>query len=242
MDITLKGAKGDMPVYVGVPDRPGPWPGVLVISDALGMTTDLHNQVDWLAGEGYLAAAPDLFYWGGRLRCLFTTMRQAMSGEGTTWRDFESVRNWLVDHEESTGRVGVIGFCLGGGFALTLATRGEYHAASSNYGGLTKEALAGLARACPIVGSYGALDRSLRKEPEQIASVLREHSIPFDVKVYPDAGHSFMNDHADSEVPRWSVIMGRFVASGYHAPSANDARRRIVDFFREHLRDPVIPD
>lgn len=240
MEIVLPGARGAMPVYTSGPDTSGPdtsgpVPGVLVISDALGMTTDLRNQVDWLAGEGFLAAAPDLFYWGGRLRCMFTTVRQAMVGEGPIYEDFSTVRSWLVEQPSSSGRVGVVGFCLGGGFALLLATRGNYHAASSNYGGLTKEALAGLARACPIVGSYGERDRSLRREPEQLATVLAEHSVPFDVKVYPGAGHSFMNDHVDSDTPLWSVIMGKFVGAGYHESSANDARRRVVAFFREHL-------
>ncbi|MGA9595338.1 MAG: hypothetical protein WBV06_04225 [Acidimicrobiia bacterium] len=55
------------------------------------MTTDLRSQVDWLAGEGFLAAAPDLYYWGGRMRCLFTTVREAMSGRGPIYEDFEAV-------------------------------------------------------------------------------------------------------------------------------------------------------
>lgn len=231
----LAGRRGEMPVYVGIPAGDGPWPGALVVSDALGMTTDLRNQVDWLAGAGYLAAAPDLHYWGGRMRCLFTTVRQAMSGRGTVYEDFETVRSWLVKHPSGNGRVGVIGFCLGGGFALLLATRGEYDVACSNYGGLTKEAMAGLARSCPLVGSYGGRDRSLRKVPGQIAAVLREHSVPFDIKVYPDAGHSFMNDHVDSEQPKWSVVMGKFASTGYLEPAAHDARERILAFFDEHL-------
>lgn len=235
MDINLSGQRGDMPVYVAEPDGPGPWPGVLVVSDALGMTTDLRNQADWLADAGFLTAAPDLFYWGGRMRCLFTTMRQALSGEGDVFTDFETTRQWLVGHEASTGKVGVVGFCLGGGFALTLAGSGGYQAASSNYGGLTKKALAGLAQSCPMVGSYGALDRGLKKEPEQISAVLEAHGIPYDMKVYPDAGHSFMNDHLDSEVPKWAVIMGKLSKSDYHEPSAMDARRRITSFFAEHL-------
>jgi carboxymethylenebutenolidase len=225
-----------MDVYVGVPENQGPWPGIVVVSDALGMTADLRNQVDWLASAGYLAAAPDLFYWGGRMRCLFTTIRQALSGEGEVFADFEVVRRWLLDHEDCSGAIGVVGFCLGGGFALLLAGSGGYDAASSNYGGLTKKALAGLANSCPIVGSYGQLDKGLKREPKQIADTLEANSIPYDVKVYADAGHSFMNDHLDSEVPKWAVIMGKLSASEYHEPSAMDARRRIIEFFSVHLR------
>lgn len=236
MELSLSGQRGAMGVYVGEPEGQGPWPGVLVVSDALGMTTDLRSQVDWLAEAGYLAAAPDLFYWGGRMRCLFTTMRQALSGEGQVFGDLDVVRRWLLDHAQSTGSVGVIGFCLGGGFALLLAGTGGYDAASSNYGGLTKKALAGLANSCPIVGSYGQLDRGLRKEPKQIADALDANEVPYDVKVYAGAGHSFMNNHVESEVPKWALIMGKLAASEYHEPSALDARRRILEFFNAHLR------
>jgi len=224
-----------MPAYARIPEGEGPWPAVLVISDALGMTADFRSQVDWLAAAGHVVIAPDLYYWGGGRRCLFTAVRQAMSGKGTVYRDFETARSWLLDHPACDGRVGVVGFCLGGGFALTLAGRGGFPAVAGDYGGLTKRALIGLARECPIVGSRRDRHPDLRKVPGQIASVLREHSIPFDIKLYPDAGHSFMNDHAASQVTKWSVVMGRFVASGYDEPSDHDARDRIVAFFDEHL-------
>lgn len=162
-------------------------------------------------------------------------MRQAASGEGDVYEDFETVRTWLVDHQETNGKVGVVGFRLGGGFALLLAGMDGYGAAAANYGGLTKGALAALAKSCPIVGSYGELDKGLRKEPETIARVLGEQGIPYDVKVYPGAGHSFMNDHLEAEAPTWSIIMGKFVHSEYHEPSAMDARQRIVTFFDRHL-------
>lgn len=89
--VTIDGARGEMPVYVAKPAGDGPWPGVLVISDALGMTTDLRNQTDWLADEGYFAVAPDLYYWGGRIRCMFTAMRQFTAGEGEIFDDLAAV-------------------------------------------------------------------------------------------------------------------------------------------------------
>lgn len=225
-----------MPVYVATPDSPGPWPGVVVISDALGMTTDLRNQADWLASEGYLAAAPDLYYWGGRLRCMFTAMRQAVAGDGEYFDDFHTVRDWLVSQDECSGSVGVIGFCMGGGFALLLAPSGDYDAASVNYGSLPRDAMKFLADACPIVGSYGAKDISLRKAPRLLGDVLVANDVAHDIEVYPEAGHAFLNDHPRDETPAWALISGAIVRSGYHHDSAVDARQRITSFFGDHLR------
>lgn len=225
-----------MPLYVAQPAGPGPWPGVLVIHDALGMTTDLRRQADWLASEGYLAAAPDLYYRGSRTRCLFRVVRAFVKRTGEAFEDLDAARRWLAQRTDCTGRIGVVGFCLGGGFALLLAADQRYDAASVNYGTVPDDADLLLAGACPIVGSYGARDISLRHAPQRLEHALAGNGVAHDIKVYPDAGHSFLNDHDPAEVP-WSIkIAGPLMRSGYHGPSARDARRRIVEFFDLHLR------
>jgi len=233
--VSIAGAHGEMPAYVAVPAGGAPWPGIVVVHDALGMSGDLQRQADWLAGEGFLAAAPDLYYWGRRLTCFRTVVRDVARGHGGAFDDLDAVRSWLVRHRECTGTTGVIGFCMGGGFAVLLAPGHGYSAASVNYGGLPKDVDAFLAGACPIVASYGAKDRTLRGAAERLERALARNGVAHDVKEYPDAGHAFLNDHRDADVPKVMTVIAWLTRSEYHEPSALDARRRIVDFFRVHL-------
>jgi carboxymethylenebutenolidase len=210
----------------------GPWPAVVVLHEAFGLTDDVRQQADRLSAAGYLAVAPDLYTAGGPLRCLKKTFSALSRGAGPAVDDIEAVRSWVAARPDCTGRVGVLGFCQGGGFALLMAARG-FDAAAPNYGPLPKDARTVLAGACPIVASYGAKDRAFGRTAAELEDVLTGLGIDHDVKQYPGAGHSFLNRH--NAGPLFSVLE-RVAGLSYHEPSAQDAWARILVFFDQHLR------
>ena len=216
--------------YLAAPVEAGPHPGVVVIQDALGLTGPIREHADRLASYGYLTVAPDLYTRGGMLRCVRATFRSLFNGRGQAYDDIETSRRWLLGRDDCSGRVGVIGFCMGGGFALMSANRG-FDVSAPNYGQLPKSLDTALSNACPVVGSYGARDRTLRGAAAKLEAALIEKAIPHDVKEYPDAGHSFLEQFRVGPL----VPLLRVAGMGYEAASADDAWRRIRAFFDEHL-------
>ncbi len=177
---------------------------------------------------------PDLYSQGGARRCLVGTFRSLRSGEGRAYVDLETSREFLLAQSESNGKVGVLGFCMGGGFALMAAIDRGFDAASANYGYLPQDEDV-LLRACPVVGSYGARDGSLKGAAAKLEAVLERGGIPHDVKEYPDAGHSFLNDEKSGPAAM-RFITERVMGAGPEPVSAADAWKRIDAFFGTYLR------
>jgi carboxymethylenebutenolidase len=203
---------------------------VIVLHEALGLNDDIRGYCRRFADEGFLALAPDLFSRGFMLRCLLDTFRALNQREGQAFQDVERARQFLAEHPRCTGNVGVIGFCMGGGFALLMAPSGLFEAAAVNYGRVPDDAERVLEGACPIVGSYGRQDPTLRGHADRLEGSLTILDVPHDIKVYPEAGHSFMNRHSGV-----MGLIGRVTGFGYHAPSAEDAWGRVLTTFREIL-------
>lgn len=160
----------------------GPWPGVVVLHEGFGLRDDVRQHAARLTGASFLAVAPDLYTAGEARRWMLATFRTLIRRSGAAFQDIDAVRRWLAAHEDCTGRVGVVGFCMGGSFALLTATRG-FDASAPNYPVFTNDISAETLRgACPIVASYGGADRLTRDAAGRLRSALQAEGIEHDVR------------------------------------------------------------
>jgi carboxymethylenebutenolidase len=219
--------------YLASPPGTGPWPAVVMIHEIFGLDDVMRGHADRLAGLGYLTLAVDLFSAGSTARCLVSTMTAMMRGRGSAFADISAAHDYLAGSPDCTGKIGVIGFCIGGGFALLTANNG-FDAAAVNYGQLPRHLDEAVADACPIVASYGGRDPSLRGAARRLDAALNNAGVTHDVKEYPAASHAFLNDTEAG--PRVLRPLLRVAGIGPESESAKDAWDRIERFFAIHLR------
>lgn len=219
--------------YLAEPEGDGPSPAVLMIHEAFGLDDITVRHAQRLAAAGYLVLAVDLYSDGGARRCLVATMRSLAAGQGRAFTDLATARQWLLDSGRTTGKIGVIGFCMGGSFALLMANDG-FDAAAVNYGTLPRDPETALAGACPTVANFGAKDRTLPGAAAQLESVLERLGVEHDVKEFETAGHAFLNDAEAG--PRPLRPLFRVLGIGPDPQSAPEAWRRIENHFARHLK------
>ncbi|MFQ5472083.1 MAG: dienelactone hydrolase family protein [Dehalococcoidia bacterium] len=233
-DLKIPFGKTEIPASLALPESgTAPWPGVVVIHEMLGLNDDIRRITRRFADSGYAAVAPDLFAGlGPKPICMMRTVAAYRKGGGRALKAIEASRAWLADRPEvDASRIGVAGFCMGGGFALLMGTTSTVGVAATFYGDLPDRA-EDLEGVCPVIASYGGRDRLFAKKGRRLKRYLDDLGVSNDVKVYDDAGHSFMSQHSGltARIGALSPLRVR-----YNEPAAEDAWSRMLSFFAEHL-------
>ena len=226
--ITIETPDGPIDALSSVPDGDGQWPGVVVIHDGFGYGPDNESISRRIAAAGYIAVTPNLFARGGWARCVTRVFREVLTKRGRAVDDILAARDHLLAMPQASGAVGIAGFCMDGQFALVMSPKG-FGASAPFYGNpLPRNLSATLDGACPIVASFGRRDPLGIGAPARLRKVVEEKSIPSDIKVYSNAGHSFAN-----QLPGQPLL--RITGFGYDEAATQDAWSRVFAFFGEHL-------
>lgn len=209
------------PAYLARPDGAGPFPAVVVIHEIFGLTENIKDIAERFATAGYVALAVDLFAERNRALCIFNVLRSQLfsSFDNNGINELKSALTYLSEQPGVDGaRVGTIGFCMGGGFAIAWACTDNRLQAIAPYYGANPRPLEAVKRSCPVVGSYPEKDFTAGVG-RKLDAELTKNNIVHDIKVYPDAKHSFFNDKGAT----------------YNAEAAQDSWSRVLTFFGEHL-------
>ena len=212
-----------MQAYYAKPDSDGAQraPGVIIIHEIFGLNDDIRDIARRFADQGYAALAVDLFSHGNRNLCLLRTVGSMIVNvrAGRPMRDLNAALRFLQGQPEvDSARVGTIGFCMGGGYALAFATVNHDLKASAVFYGMNPRPLQAVKEACAVVGSYPEKDFT-KSAATKLEAALTEYGVPHDIKIYPDARHSFFNSTGKS----------------YKPDAADDAWQRTLAFFKEHI-------
>lgn len=199
----------------------GKLPGILVVHENRGLNPHIEDIARRLALDNFMAFAPDALAPLGNYpgtedaaRDLFGKLDRPKISE-----DMVAAAAYLKGRPDCTGKVGVVGFCFGGGVAQMLATRmPDLGAAVSFYGNSPAPEEAAKVKA-PMLLQYAETDERINAARPAWEAALKEAKVPFESHLYPGTQHGFNND----TTPR------------YNEAAAKLAWQRTVDFFKKHL-------
>ena len=207
--------------YLALPDGSGPHPGVVVIHEIFGINDNIKDITHRFAGAGYAALAADLFTDRNRALCMARYMTGMLIGSVNRpgIGDLKAALTHLAATPEvDPQRIGAIGFCMGGGFAVAWACTDDRLKAIAPFYAANPRPIDVVERACPVVGSYPEKDFTA-SAGRALDEALDRSKIDHDIKIYPGARHSFFNDR------------GR----AYDKAAAQDSWSRVMSFFGKHL-------
>lgn len=224
--------RGDCKALLHRPDGDGPFPGVLVLHDIMGFTDDLERITKRFAAEGYMAMAPDFFGGERKPMCVVRAMRSLSAQEGRPLDILEEARSWLAGQDDvDETKVGAVGFCLGGGFAVLHAAQQDLAFVGAFYGEVPDDK-ADIADMPPCFAGYGDRDKMFIKHGRRLKTQLDELDIANDVRIYEGVGHSYMN--------QLTGVLGKAAAytpmrARYDEVASEDSWEAMLQFFATHL-------
>jgi carboxymethylenebutenolidase len=206
------------------PAGKGPFPALLVIHEWWGLNEWVRDQASKLADEGYVALAVDLYR--GKVATTPEMAHEIMRGvpEDRAQRDLHAAVEFLQSQPNvKKDRIGSIGWCMGGGYALDVALQEpDLAAAVIHYGHLATDPEALKKIHAPILGIFGAQDRGIPPEDvHKFEQTLQQLGKKIEIKIYDDAGHAFENPNDKA---------------GYRADDAADAWKRTIAFLAATLK------
>ena len=181
--------------YLAVPEGEGPFPALVIVHEWNGLVDRIRQVADDFAGEGYVTLAVDLYdgRTGSGAEENIALMNEVRADHDQMIANFDAAVALLKARPDVTGRVGAMGWCFGGGVALTFGLDGENHEATAIfYGQLVDDPERLATMDHEVYGTFGRLDSG--PSPEQVASfeaALRTAGIENDLHIYDDVGHGF---------------------------------------------------
>jgi carboxymethylenebutenolidase len=206
--------------------------GVVVIHELFGRQVEIERVVERFANAGYAAVMPDLFHAGSKIGCIRRSLATIASGKGQMADSIWAAQRWLCERAKlPEARVGVIGFCIGGGLALAVGR--EFGVVSSNYGDLPPVDV--LRGSPPIIACYGGKDRLFRRNAVRLRERMNVVGGELEVHTFPTVGHSFLTD---GDHPIAAALTRPLMDVRYDPAVAEDAWQKILTFFERTLPAP----